>query len=74
MSFHHDAVVTIEPVTDAMRSQFALPPEARQAVVGHWDDADYLLTTDAECENGIEAAALAIAESADAAYDSRGAA
>ena len=73
MTCHHDAVVTIEPVTRQMRRQFALPPEASRAVVGHWDGADYLLTTDAECRDGcFEAAVRAIAESADAAF--RGAA
>lgn len=70
MSFHHDAVITVEPITDDMRAQFALPPEATLAIVGHWDDGRYLLSTDNECENGIEAAAAAHAAAAHAAYRS----
>lgn len=72
MSFHHDSVITVEPVTDAMRAQFALPPEATRAIVGHWDEGMYLLATDDECPNGIEVAATAHAAGAGAAY--RGAA
>ena len=72
MSFHHEAVITVEPVTDDMRAQFSLPPEATRAIVGHWDGGLYLLSTDDECANGIEVAAAMHAALIDAAY--RGAA
>jgi len=64
----HDAVLTIEPVSDTMRM---LRPDARFALVETYMGESFTITTDDQCSNGIELAACAWAEATGAAFLSR---
>lgn len=65
MSCHADPVLTVEPASDTMR---LLRPAARLALVERYLGESFVLTTDDQCINGIEAAARAWAEATGAAY------
>lgn len=60
-----DAVLRIEPASDTMR---LMRPAATLVLVEHYMGEAFVLTTDDQCPNGIEAAARAWAEGTGAAY------
>jgi hypothetical protein len=64
----HDAVLTIEPVSDTMK---LLRPDARFALVETYMGESFTVTTDDQCSNGIGLAACIWAEATGAAYLSR---
>jgi len=60
-----DAVLTIEPASDTLRT---LRPSAKVALVETYLGESMVLTTDDQCPFGIEAAARAYAEATGAAW------
>lgn len=69
MSFHHEPVIEIIPVTDDMRERLRLPGEAHLAIVETYQGVTEFLSTDVECrQNGIVEAARRWAEATGAAF------
>ena len=63
-----EAVLTIEPASDADRASH---PLATLALVEHYLGQAQVLTTDDQCPNGIRAAACAWAQSTNAVFCGR---
>lgn len=61
-------VLSIEPVTEAMRRSHNLAPEARLVLVEVHEGRSFVVSADTDCPFGIEAAARAWAEATGAAY------
>lgn len=69
MSFpQHEAVITIRPVTDALRAEHGLPAGAVLAVTEDYEGTRHVCCTNMDCPFGVEAAARAWAEATGAAY------
>lgn len=62
------AVITVEPVTEALRARHGLPAPAREAVIERYQGTEHVCCTDIEAIRGTDAAARAWAEATGAVY------
>lgn len=64
----HEPVIFVTAVTDQLRADHGLSPDAIFAVVERFEGAEHVCCTDCDASQGVLAAARAWAEATGAAY------